>query len=270
MGRAVNRALAGAALTLALAGCDAAGLLDNVEVTATGPKLLAEATEFSGAAPVDLDASTASLTVGLNTLQQENVACDSLSGFLGVEHRPQVDGIGSNQNLFCAVADLQDIAAVDLDGLNTITNISYAIELAEGETVTLTYGSDTDMNVVADENLTVNALGLHLTSSEPDDAFLGGVATGELELEYVSREGQDATYSVASGSPTSLRVLTAYYSSKIVRGFTGGFTGVQVGGSISVVASDPNSALADALANASSMTFKLDASAPEVTGKRAN
>jgi hypothetical protein len=267
MGRAVKRALAGAALTLALAGCDAAGLLDNVEITATGPKLLAAATEFNGAERINPDASTSALTAGLKTAQTENVACANLSGY--VRFKQQAGGIGSNQNLFCAVADKQDIAAVELDGLSTITNISYAVELAEGETVTVTYDSGTDMNDVKDQDLTVNALGLHLTSGEPD-AFLGGVATGGLELAYVSRDGQDATYSVAPGSPTGLRVLTAYYHSNVVRGFTEGFTGVQVGGSISVVASDPNSALADALANASSMTFKLDASAPEVTGKRAN
>lgn len=270
VGRAVKRALAGAVLTITLAGCDAAGLLDNVEITATGPKLLEEATEFAGAERINLGASSTSLTTALKTAQLDNSACRNLLGFLDLKDQALDEITGSGINFFCAVVDLADIDAVDLDGLSDVTNIAYTLSLAENSTVKVTYAESTDMNVVEGESLTLKGLGLHITSTEPS-GFLGGVAGGNLPLNYVNHSGQVATYRLEASSQSSfLTVSYAYYKPNIVSALSSGFTGVQAGGSIAVVPGVLGSAVGDALADATSITFQLEAGAPEVTGKRAN
>ncbi len=267
--RRLVQAVLGLGLTVTLVGCDTAGLLDRLEVTATGPDLMAEATEFAESERLtDLNTSATALSLEVT---QTNQACRDLQSFADAILAYKAKRLGTTPHVFCGVEELPQVDAIELDGWSDLTKIEWDVRLVDESVITVAYSDQVYEFEVVDQDITVNALGLHLESSDGED-HVGGTAFSDVTLEYANWDAasNSASYTVKADADSYLEPLGMYQSATLFTALQEGFSGVNAGGSISLKAKFPGSFVQNALENATSVSFQLEADAPKFTGKRSN
>ena len=265
------QAVLGLGLTVTLVGCDAAGLLDSLEVTADGPEILTEATDFNNAGRLDISPTTSVATTAALTPQFIGGSiCDELQHYQRLTDRFGLLTSITTANVFCGTKTLDPIPPTELDGWNELTNVSMVVKLVNESEVTVTYGEAINVSDLENLDLSVNAVGLHLEAPQTDD-YVGGVGTTSgVPLAYDRHDGEagTVTYVVETNETSQVTPLIMYYTQDLLDSLQSGLSDVEAGGAISLGASD--SAVQDALATATSVSFQLEADAPKFTGKRSN
>ena len=267
--RRLVQAVLGLGLTVTLVGCDAAGLLDNLEVTASGPDLMAEATEFAESERVTgLNTSATALSLEVT---QTNQACRDLQSFADAILAYKAKRLGTTPHVFCGVEELPQVDAIELDGWSDLTKIEWDVRLVDESVITIVFNDQVGESDVANQGITVNALGLHLASNDGED-YVGGTASSDVTLEYADWDAasNSASYTVKTDADSYFGPLAMYWSRTLFTALQQGFSGVSAGGSVSLKATTPGSDVQDALENATRVAFQLEADAPKFTGKRSN